>query len=188
MPRGDASQEKVVACALDLFARHGAAATSLQMIADELGVTKAAVYYRFRTKEAIVQAALAPAFDGFARLLTEADGLPPADRPAHVVTGLARQAVAHRALYSVVLADMTATQFRTPENLVTFGRLRDALAGPGASPARLVGVAVFLAGLMGPPVDPDLAELSDDDLERAVADAGRRLLGPDDAALVPPHR
>lgn len=179
MPRGDASQEKVVGCALDLFARHGAAATSLQMIADELGVTKAAVYYRFRTKEAIVQAALAPAFDGFTRLLAEADTLPPAERPALVVAGLARQAVANRTLYSVVLADMTATQFRTPENLVTFGRLRDALAGPGATPARLVGVAIFLAGLMGPPVDPDLAVLGDDELEQAIADAGHRLLGAD---------
>ena len=42
--------------ALDLFADHGVGGTSLQMIADALGVTKAAVYHQFRTKDAIVLA------------------------------------------------------------------------------------------------------------------------------------
>ena len=40
--------------ALDLFAEHGVSATSLQMIADAVGITKAAVYHQFRTKDHIV--------------------------------------------------------------------------------------------------------------------------------------
>ena len=40
--------------ALDLFATHGVSGTSLQMIADAVGITKAAVYHQFRTKEQIV--------------------------------------------------------------------------------------------------------------------------------------
>lgn len=40
--------------ALDLFAEHGVSGTSLQMIADAVGITKAAVYHQFRTKEQIV--------------------------------------------------------------------------------------------------------------------------------------
>ena len=39
-----------------LFAERGVGGTSLQMIADALGVTKAAVYFQFRTKEEIVLA------------------------------------------------------------------------------------------------------------------------------------
>jgi len=39
---------------LDLFADHGVSGTSLQMIADAVGVTKAAVYHKFKTKEEIV--------------------------------------------------------------------------------------------------------------------------------------
>lgn len=42
--------------AFELFAVHGVSGTSLQMIADEIGVTKAAVYHQFRTKDAIVLA------------------------------------------------------------------------------------------------------------------------------------
>jgi AcrR family transcriptional regulator len=53
-----AAQIRTAGVALDLFAEHGVSGTSLQMIADALGVTKAAVYHQFRTKEAIVVAAV----------------------------------------------------------------------------------------------------------------------------------
>jgi AcrR family transcriptional regulator len=48
------AQRRTIDAALDLFARHGVAGTSLQMIADAVGVTKAAIYHQFNTKEAIV--------------------------------------------------------------------------------------------------------------------------------------
>ena len=57
VPRS-AAQTRVVTAALGLFARHGVNGTSLQMIADELGVTKAAIYHQFPTKDEIVIAAV----------------------------------------------------------------------------------------------------------------------------------
>ncbi|MGA7132185.1 MAG: helix-turn-helix domain-containing protein [Mycobacterium sp.] len=48
------AQNRILHAALDLFADHGVSGTSLQMIADAIGVTKAAVYHKFRTKEEIV--------------------------------------------------------------------------------------------------------------------------------------
>ena len=51
-----AAQDRVLTAALELFAEYGMAETSLQMIADRMGVTKAAVYHQFKTKEAIVTA------------------------------------------------------------------------------------------------------------------------------------
>jgi len=53
-----AAQMRVIAAALSLFGDHGVSGTSLQMIADKVGVTKAAVYHQFNTKEAIVVAAV----------------------------------------------------------------------------------------------------------------------------------
>jgi AcrR family transcriptional regulator len=71
-----AAQLRTVDTALALFARHGVGGTSLQMIADALGVTKAAVYHQFKTKEAIVRALvevdLAPLEDALAA--AEAEG------------------------------------------------------------------------------------------------------------------
>ena len=48
-----AAQTRILVAALDLFAEHGVSGTSLQMIADALGVTKAAVYHQFKTKDEI---------------------------------------------------------------------------------------------------------------------------------------
>ena len=56
--RYSAAQRRTADVALELFAEHGVAGTSLQMIADRLGVTKAAVYHQFRSKESIVVAVL----------------------------------------------------------------------------------------------------------------------------------
>jgi len=53
VPRTPA-QSRILHAALDLFADYGVSGTSLQMIADAVGVTKAAVYHKFKTKEEIV--------------------------------------------------------------------------------------------------------------------------------------
>ncbi|GEN79899.1 TetR/AcrR family transcriptional regulator [Actinotalea fermentans] len=179
MPRGDASAERVCACALDLFSRHGVAGTSLQMIADALGVAKAAVYYRYRTKDDIVRAVLAPAFDAFTTLLDEVELRPVDERAGALVDGLARQAVTHRRLYAVVLGDVSAADLgrRSPDDAAVWLRLRETLAGPAPDDVSRTRAAIFLSGLMGPAVDADVARLDDATLERAVASAGRRILG-----------
>jgi AcrR family transcriptional regulator len=49
-----AAQTRVLDAALRLIAERGVSGTSLQMIADAMGVTKAAVYRQFKTKDEIV--------------------------------------------------------------------------------------------------------------------------------------
>lgn len=178
MSTAGSSADRVRTCALELFARHGVAGTSLRMIAEELGVTKAAVYYHYRSKSDIVQAVLRPAFATFEELLAEASSVPVPDQAAALIAGLARQAVTHRQLYAVVLQDVTTAELRdgTPGMATTFQRLRAGLAGPDADGEVLVRVSIFLAGLAGPALDPALAALDDDALERAITEAGYRLL------------
>jgi AcrR family transcriptional regulator len=55
-PAGDTpgTRERIQSVALDLFTEQGYEATSLREIAERLGVTKAALYYHFKTKEDIV--------------------------------------------------------------------------------------------------------------------------------------
>ncbi|MFD0275996.1 TetR/AcrR family transcriptional regulator [Kitasatospora sp. NPDC127111] len=52
-PRSD-TRARIIAVALELFAEQGYERTSLREIADRLGVTKAALYYHFKTKDDIV--------------------------------------------------------------------------------------------------------------------------------------
>ncbi len=52
-PRGD-TRERIQSVALELFAEQGYEKTSLREIAERLGVTKAALYYHFKSKEDII--------------------------------------------------------------------------------------------------------------------------------------
>jgi AcrR family transcriptional regulator len=56
--RGD-TRSRIQDVALDLFTEQGYEATSLREIAERLGVTKAALYYHFRTKDDIVASLIA---------------------------------------------------------------------------------------------------------------------------------
>jgi AcrR family transcriptional regulator len=49
-------RDRVALTARTLFAQHGVDATSMQMVADELGVSKSAVFYHFPTKRELVEA------------------------------------------------------------------------------------------------------------------------------------
>ncbi|GGD00232.1 hypothetical protein GCM10011512_28850 [Tersicoccus solisilvae] len=55
---GAATRRRALHVALDLFTRQGYGATSLRQIAEELGITKASLYYHFPRKDAILQAIL----------------------------------------------------------------------------------------------------------------------------------
>jgi AcrR family transcriptional regulator len=51
---GSATRERILAVALDLFVEQGYEETSLRQIAARVGVTKAALYYHFRSKDEIL--------------------------------------------------------------------------------------------------------------------------------------
>jgi AcrR family transcriptional regulator len=53
------TRDRILAVATELFSRHGYAATPLSDIAAALGITKAALYYHFRSKDEILDAIMA---------------------------------------------------------------------------------------------------------------------------------
>jgi AcrR family transcriptional regulator len=71
-----AAQTRVLDAALGLIAEHGVGGTSLQMIADAIGVTKAAVYHQFKSKEQIVVALTERELGGLEEALEAAESDP----------------------------------------------------------------------------------------------------------------
>ncbi|MEV4318330.1 helix-turn-helix domain-containing protein [Actinocrispum sp. NPDC049592] len=63
------TRSRIQEVALELFAEQGYDKTSLREIAERLGVTKAALYYHFKTKEEIVTSLFEAAFAGINRLV-----------------------------------------------------------------------------------------------------------------------
>ena len=63
--------------ALELFIEQGYEATSLREIAEKLGVTKAALYYHFKTKDDIVTSMIADRLAAMDELIAWAQSRPP---------------------------------------------------------------------------------------------------------------
>jgi AcrR family transcriptional regulator len=73
--RGD-TREKIRAVALELFAEQGYEKTSLREIAERLGVTKAALYYHFKSKEDIVASLFHDVQQEIEKIIAWGDGQP----------------------------------------------------------------------------------------------------------------
>jgi AcrR family transcriptional regulator len=78
-PRTD-TRSRVQKVALELFAEQGYEKTSLREIAERLGVTKAALYYHFKSKEDIVHSFTDDYFAELDALLHWAKDQPPGDQ------------------------------------------------------------------------------------------------------------
>jgi AcrR family transcriptional regulator len=74
------TRTRILDAALDVFSEHGFDGSSLQQIADRLGLTKAALYYHFRSKDELLDALVAPAITEIDAILDTHEGEP--DSPA----------------------------------------------------------------------------------------------------------
>ncbi|QRY52929.1 TetR/AcrR family transcriptional regulator [Mycolicibacterium septicum] len=177
-PRGFA-RERVLEAALSLFAEHGVNGTSLQMIADRLGVSKAAVYYQFHSKDEIVLAVIQPVFDDMIRLvrIAEAMSTPEARREA-AVSGMVEMAVRHRRVTAVFHGDpvIDGLVHSRDELQDTIERLTGILLGPDPDAADRICMSVLAAGVYGSATDPALNDVTDEELHRVLLDCAQRLL------------
>jgi AcrR family transcriptional regulator len=177
--RGE-GRERVVAAALELFARHGVSGTSLHMIAESLGVTKASVYFQFRSKSDLVVAVLGPAVEDLAVLVEAAEARTSrAGRLEVAVPGLIDLVVRHRRLMAILRGDPAMRDLHDghPDLRALVDRLSAVLLGPDRTPAVRVNMSMVGGGLMLAGADPDLADLDDDTLRTELLRCARALLG-----------
>jgi AcrR family transcriptional regulator len=87
-PQGAAgTRQRIQSVALELFAEQGYDKTSLREIAERLGVTKAALYYHFKSKEDIVTSLVEDYFGQIDELIAWGESLPPSPQSrAQVLT------------------------------------------------------------------------------------------------------
>src|SRR5690349_1751597 len=162
-PRGQ-GRARVLAAALELFATQGVSGTSLQMIADHLGVTKAAVYYQFHAKEDIVLAVLEEALEQMRAFVTTAESESSPDAAATAaLRGLVDLMVSHRKAVAALMRDPEVERIMAAhadlESLV--GRLTTLLLGPSPDLRRRIAVSVVGAGVAQAGIDPLLADVDD---------------------------
>lgn len=173
--QAEQTRRAVVDTARRLFQERGYDATSLQLIADTMGVTKANVYYYFHTKAEILEVITEMSQATLKAVFDEAEGI--ADRPARqafVIDSFIDLIVEQRA-YSVSRTDPgLRRQERIAASMEQLGkRGLEVLFGPEPTLDEQVGY--HLVSDLGPLLQ-HFEDLPDDELHDALRRLCRRLL------------
>ncbi|MGY1691965.1 TetR/AcrR family transcriptional regulator [Geodermatophilus sp. SYSU D01105] len=141
--------EGILDRAAALFARRGFAKTSVQDIADAVGLSKAGLLHHFPTKDALHEAVLDQAATLGHRVLDQVGDLPPGpERDRYALEVLLDVALAHPGLVALMLAPATQLGAADPEHAVTDLVLQAFGVDPEtAETPRLVRVVGALAAL-----------------------------------------
>jgi AcrR family transcriptional regulator len=173
-----AAQNRVLDAALTLIADHGVGGTSLQMIADEVGVTKAAVYHQFKTKEEIVIALTERELGRLDEALEAAEAEQSRPRAREVLLSrvidmaVERRRAAATLQFDPVIIRLLADHEPFQQFLT---RLYGVLLGDAGDEARVP--AAMLSGAIGTAVmHPLVADVDDDSLRAQLLHLTRRLL------------
>ena len=173
------TRARLIGVAVDLFIRNSFAGTSLQMIADHIGFTKAAIYHHFRTREQLLLAVLEPLLEELRAVVDAAEEKRSVHaRADRMLTGYATLAVRNRGLVGVLAADpsVASTLEQRAEWTQLIARQLALLADVDPQPAGKVKAVMVFAG-MAAAAGPSSADLDDDELRAYLIDAGRRTLG-----------
>lgn len=148
------------------------------MIANALGVTKAAVFHQFKTKDEIILAAAEAELAVLEAVLDAADAEPSRARARDVlVTRIVDLAVERRRTASTILSDPVIVGFfadHEPFRRVMH-RLSRLLMGDNAGPEARVSTAVLTAAISGAVMHPLVVDLDDDTLRSQLLHLTRRL-------------
>ena len=173
------AQRRIIVAALDLFVDRGVSGTSLQMIADAVGVTKAAVYHQFPTKEEIVLAVTEVELQRLEEALEEAEAEESATRGREILLRRVIDiAVERRRAVTTLQSDPVIIRFlgEQPQFQQLIVRLFTVLLGDEPGPRARVRVAVLTAAIGGAVAHPFVADLDDDTLRAELLHVTRRLI------------
>jgi AcrR family transcriptional regulator len=161
------AQTRIIDAARALFAEHGIRGTSLQMIADALGVTKAAVYHQYPSKDEIVLAVAEVVLTRLEAAVTAAEAARSRSRAREVlVAGMVGLAVEQRRVAGILQRDPVMLRFLAEHEPFrhVMERVNRVLMGGRSTPRARVLAAVLAAAIAGAVVHPLALDLDDETL------------------------
>src|SRR5262249_18267284 len=174
-----AAQTRIIEAALDLFAEHGIGGPSLQMIAHALGVTKAAVYHQYNTKDEIILAVAQVVLARLEAAVTAAEAERSRPRAREVlITEMIDLAVERRRMAGILQRDPVMLRFL--ENHAPFrhvmARANRLLMGSASHPGARVQAATLAAAIAGAVIHPLVLDLDDESLRSELLKQVRKVL------------
>lgn len=176
--RGTA-RDRVLDAARPLFSKYSVSGTSLQMIADHLGVTKAAIYHQFHTKEEIVVTLLERPLAELEAIVTEAEAMDTREDQLDVILkGLVDVVLANPEVVGLIQGDPAVARIAQVGHLHsdTGRRLTNLLSGPHPDPEARVASVLYGAGLMFIGHHPLLSDIDPETMRSELPRIGRLML------------
>lgn len=172
-----AAQTRILDAALKLIEEYGVGGTSLQMIADSIGVTKAAVYHQFKTKEQIVVALTERELGGLEEALEAAEAHSQGTEAREVLLGrvidmaIERRGAASTLQFDPIVVRLLAEQQQFQQFIA---RLYGVLVGDSSEDAR-ISAAMLSGAIAVGVVHPLVADIDDVTLRAQLLRITRRL-------------
>ncbi len=183
-PAGPSTRERILDVALDLFIEKGFDRSSLREIAEQLGFSKAAIYYYFVSKDDILMA-LHLRLHEVLRRAVEQLGQPPAgmDSWAALLDELIGEMLAHRKIF--VMHDRNRSAFEhlhqrehEAEHEDLEDEVRRVIGDPSLPRRDRIGIACAVGAVTTLVMYGDLLrDVPSDELEGLMQDAVGKLLG-----------
>lgn len=168
--------------ALDLFSSQGYEKTSLREIAEQVGITKASLYYHYSSKQDLVQAIIGTFFDDMRVVFAQIDEQPwSPERERELLGAYLDVVITHRATGPTILRDIAAVLAAFGDQLddlvVQSRRFQVWLAGPDPTPSGRV-LAAAAVEVVGAVLSAGMSEteVSDEELRAILLDAASAVL------------
>ena len=146
--RNPSTRERIIAVATTAFATQGFEQSSLREIAEELGFSKAALYYHFRSKEDLARAIIVPMTEAFDDVLSAAEAQDNPDRET-LLGEIFDLLFSHFAVYRVVMRDASILRAVDLERWSGewIERISHILVGPDPDVVETVRAVMAVGGL-----------------------------------------
>ncbi|MFV9632908.1 TetR/AcrR family transcriptional regulator [Mycobacterium neumannii] len=174
-----ATRRRLIDVAIELFKQHSVAGTSLQMISDELGLTKSAIYHHFRTRDELLSAVMEPLITEVTAIVDAAEARRGVRaRADHLLGGYAALAVSNRELVALLTGDpgVVALLRTRPDWSAVIERQMALLADVDPGVGGKVKAALVMSGIASA-AGVEYGDVDDATLQHHLVTAGRRALG-----------
>jgi AcrR family transcriptional regulator len=179
------TRDRILQISLDLFIEQGYENVSLREIAEQVGVTKAALYYHFASKEEILRTLIQPFLGLQERLRGMVDREPTREAWAEELAAFIKWILPQRRLFELVESNHSALHSlrRDAEDADLHGAIHDRLGAmlsdeslPLSDRVRMAGSLGVIVGVLAFPPSNAFARVPTEDLEPLLLDIVRDVL------------
>ena len=170
---------RIARLALDRFRVDGFVGTSIADLAGALGVSKAAIYYHYRSKDALLHRLIDPVLDVIDACIHD-HTTTPSPTPRQMLGAYLSVLIAHREVVPLIATDVAVLNHPTigPRLRTQNQQLRTLLVAPDTSISARLRAEAALGGIWRPLIAEPSLDLSDPAHQQILIDAAVAALQP----------